>query len=1270
MPLKDHTKYYDDIGSAAPPVGVPNTVSRNLRPGDRSFEQVVFESGKPYLDADRNLSQDVVTDAIRRLRRMQVASGFLRGATHPDSYDDFILETAPAAFWGGAGGNANILADGTPINAFLLPRLDAVVAGLPVRIEYTTSHIDGYGVVDLQPPTPYSTPATIKRTDFVFLEVWLSLVAPSPAAKGTVQVVDSTQLVPGDQILIGGVPLTAIAVGPPGIDQFVIDATAAPAGNLNTAINIRDAINDLANSFTTIVAARAVADTVILQAVTRGLVGNAITLSDTAALGVLTLSGPTLINGDDRPNKPASDQHKIWRHGNVQSHQNTWLDGNMVDPFVNVESTQRIQVQYRFRATGAAEGVSFHANPDGFSEPNVLAQGGTAAPVANYPFVPADGSTTRLNSSALEYAIEDGGLWVAGDGSDVSAVALGALDGFVYAIPICMVFRHNDCSDPGVASKGFDPRNNANGAPTYEHIGYNGILGPIPAGVSDRPDGAFSDVITQHNLLDLRRHVSMNGFDYKGELQYQLQSILDGTTRTWAIDMADKQDLGLQSGDVSTIPLVCNEVGRLEPDGNPPFSGDTGRGVTIRNFDHICRRFGAQPVVERVIFGFWPGDRPSGGAQGGPVAPGLVNAGKYVVKAEDGGFPISTDSWYEGDVLHLDLAILDASTMGGLFQGAPDGGSSAAGIPDPSVMGFAPPGTTITDVLTLFHDDGHHNLLGGGGTTPVPQEVEATVVQGLGTPHLEIGLDANDTPASGGMPAGISAINITAPGTLYSPGDAIDIGPPNLPGIQATAEVTTVDGGGGILTVTITNPGEGYTVVPAIAFPTGAGNATGTAEINHYRMVGSDILGTHTTNGSLRRIFVEVEITYPVGHGLTDTPDIEVVPDATVYDGTLPGPGPMIETSTSQRPGDHNGNLSPEFREGHREVGLEYIANDTEAGGYPGNMGQPVGAVHTEEIVSRDRFDVYFPRRMYGEPGFFVNHLTVFDVSDPVSGNRMVDPSLTEFGSSSRKTVLDAGTPLYGAGQSLTRVQYFAQDPIPNFGAAGGGYQIASYFRTHAPQTAGIKEGNFLTTGDGVVPPNLLIEPLLITEDVWVGQVGMGSVDIAFPYAAPLDQIPINDGSSPSTFEWAFAATASTVIDDFDADTGLLSLQALVQADGQNVLSLGGANADELPRKDAEFRVYYPTSDRDEYRPTAMAQPLYGAVAHKAFIGVLARVVEETPGTSDGLLFRKDELVLLVLSRYAELDEESTVRFTDPLTDNRTAAAVYRTRNLLLTVGG
>jgi hypothetical protein len=64
---------------------------------------------------------------------------------------------------------------------------------------------------------------------------------------------------------------------------------------------------------------------------------------------------------------------------------------------------------------------------------------------------------------------------------------------------------------------------------------------------------------------------------------------------------------------------------------------------------------------------------------------------------------------------------------------------------------------------------------------------------------------------------------------------------------------------------------------------------------------------------------------------------------------------------------------------------------------------------------------------------------------------------------------------------------------------------------------------------------------------------------------------------------------------------------------------------------------------------------------------MLVRALEDVPNAANGLLYRKDELLLVVVSRFAELDEENTVRFVD--TDNRTAAAVYRSRNLLLVAG-
>ena len=1191
MAVKDRDKHYDGLGTAGSTAETPNTVSRNLKPGDRAFADVVWQSGKPVLDSEMQLGQDALWWQNYLLRRWQAPSGWLRGQSRYDAYCDYTLESAPAGVVDDSGGASvgsvgpgsvgsgdHILPDRTLIDAVLLPRLEALVAGWPIIVEYTNTRTAGWNLVTLDAPRLYDgTEASIKRTDFLFLEVWITLVAPSVKASGSVQVASNPDLQAGDTITINGSALTAVA-GPAGVDQFTIGANADA-----TAINIANAINDVANSFHTFVAGVANSDTATIEAVTPGVAGDLLTLAvATAVVGALAASGATLTGGEDRPNKP--DQTSIYRHGNVLSPDVVALPDDITDPVVNTESSQRVQVQYRIRNTGTAEAVNWKKHPDGFSNlnlgppssPTIYSQGARSnvASAANvgggryYPFVPADETSTWGNTSAVTYGLEDTGLWISGDGSEQATRDLGTLDGYVYAIPLGFVFRHNDVSTPAPGFKGWDPLANVNGAPLYQHTGYTGPLGAIPAGRSDRPDGEFADVITQNNLLDLRRHVIFPGVDLAGQLQYQLQSLLDGSLRTWQVDIASKQVCGGDSGDVSTRYLVCNEVGR-GADGAPPVSGDTERGEFIRNFDHVCRRFGSQSVVEKVVFAFYAGDRQTAPAFGDVT----VNPGKYVVKA---GGP--NTSWYYEDVLHLDLDAFDVTTLGTIFQGEDGGGTSGVGLPDPNFTNFCPPGTVISDVLTVWHDDGHYG-------TPVLQQVEPSLVQGLGTTHLTVELDYNERVVNGGD----------------------------------------------------------------------SGNAD-------YQMVGR---AGGTYPGSDRRIFVEVELTYPNSdNGLSDTPDHEIIPDAVVYDGSGPaGPGPVVEGSVAQRPNDFEELRAPEFRQGYREVGLEYVPNNTQ--GHAVGDKQP-GVPVEDYIVSQATTELYPPRRLYGGGAtpLVRDEVTVLA--------RTVDTAATEYGCSSRKLAL---TDALSAQQCLARVRYFPQDPIPNYGAMGGGWQLSVYFRSNVPQTAGVKESDITTTGDGTLPTTLSVEPLYGGPNLWTGQVGMGSVDLGFPYLAPLDQIAINDGTSLNPLnqvagtiqEWFFCATADITIDDFDAETGLLALHPFVQMDGQNVLDIGGPEDEQKPRKDAEFRAYYPFVDDEAYRPTVMSQPCFGAVRHKVFFPFLARAVEDSPGVEGGLLFRKNEVLLVVVSRFAELDEENNVRFTD--TDNRTAAAVYRTRNLLCVVG-
>lgn len=1294
MGLEDRDKFYSGLTST-----VPNTVSRNAKVGDRSFVGVVAESGKPILDAEVNLRGDYLKHLDAVIRRNETPSGWMRPpAANREPQDDYILGTVPANFSpigaedGGFPASA-IAADGTLIDAVMLPRIEALVAGLPVTVEYTNTKADGYNLIELQPARVYDgTSATFKRTDLVYLEAWFALVAPSPRASAEVQVVDASTLV-GSTIDINGNTLTAVA-GAPGVDEFQVDT----GSEANTATNIANAINDGGNSFSGDVLAVASVDTVVIRSQERGTgtavpaTGNFITLSVTPSVaGNIVASSATLTGGADRPNKPASAQDKIFRHGNVQSHEDTWLDDELVDPNLDFETSQRIQLQYRIRTTGTTEGLNFKTHPDGFSNSTPpLAQGGESAPVADYPFVPADNASTRLNSDAEAYGVIDHGLWVAGDGSETAAQDLQTLDGFVYAVPLCVVFRHNNVSDAGAGFKGFDPLNNANGAPTYEHTGYTGPVGTIPAGASDRPDGEYVDVIERHHILDLRRHISLTGFDYGSQLQSQVQFLMDGELQTWAIDTADKQTLGGDSGDVGTRHLVANEIGRGSTGtlgGSPPVSGDTDRGVFVRNFDHFARRFGDQPVVERVVIAFYPGDRPDAVSQGDPAtyANGTVNPGKYVVKT-GGGSPVSEENWFEGDTLVLDLSNLDVTTLGGIFQGLDGGGSSGAGLTDPSFVQYAPAGTRVTDVLSVYHDDGHYFLV-GAGSTAVPQEVQPSLIQGLGTTVVEITLDGNDTRASGGLPLSVLSITITAPGTGYSPGDTITLSAPDIAGgVQATAEVDTVGGSGEVTAVLITNPGSGYTSPPTVTFGGGGVGATGTAVIQEeYRMVGGlDSGGSPVVDGSPRRIFVEFEITYPLGVGLTDTPDLTLTPDDTVYDGSGAGPGPVLENATSQRPSDFEAILAPKFRDGFRESTLEYVANDT-VSQTPGDerTGTPVGGVDAETVVSRSPSTLVFPRRVYGaSSGFFANTTTVRDGTVSVGALRVVDESATEFGSSSRLVVLDTSgggaVPLSGPGQTLAEIEYFAQDPIPNFGPDGSGYQVTVYYRSNAPQTAGTKDSDITSTGSGVLPTTLNVEPLFVSPNIWTGLTGMGSVDLGYPYVRPLDQIAVNDGTpltggSPNQIagtikEWYFAASSSVSVSDFDATTGLLALHPFVQLDTTGTLSFGGVTNDQKPRKDAEFRAYYPFTDDTSYRPTVLSQPLAGAARHKVFVPLLAKITEDVTGVSGGCLFRKGEIVLIVISRFAEVDDENNVRFVSPVGGNRTCAAVYKTRNLLLVV--
>jgi len=129
-------------------------------------------------------------------------------------------------------------------------------------------------------------------------------------------------------------------------------------------------------------------------------------------------------------NKPSAAT--VWRYGNTQ-YGGANIPDDIQDPAIGFETTERVQVQYRLRVygSGAAGGasVALDVYPDGLGDPNILGQGSSTGPVMGFPF------------TNMREALGDPGLWRAGDGDPNGT--LGTVDGYTYAVPVCVVFRRN-----------------------------------------------------------------------------------------------------------------------------------------------------------------------------------------------------------------------------------------------------------------------------------------------------------------------------------------------------------------------------------------------------------------------------------------------------------------------------------------------------------------------------------------------------------------------------------------------------------------------------------------------------------------------------------------------------------------------------------------------------------------------------------------------------------------------------------------------------------
>lgn len=180
-----------------------------------------------------------------------------------------------------------------------------------------------------------------------------------------------------------------------------------------------------------------------------------------------------LVTADDASGKSPSGQ--IFRHGNAKAPDaigNQNLADDLIDPTYARPTQARVQIQYRYRVVTDWDFGTHPELPDAV-EANCAAYASGSS---------ADGVGTGLLYGRVA---SDPGLWRVGSGDAASAAALGTVDGYMYAVPVCAVFRRN--------SGAFDKDININGGAA------------LAAGTPDRPDGQFVDHVHAGDVLDLRK---------------------------------------------------------------------------------------------------------------------------------------------------------------------------------------------------------------------------------------------------------------------------------------------------------------------------------------------------------------------------------------------------------------------------------------------------------------------------------------------------------------------------------------------------------------------------------------------------------------------------------------------------------------------------------------------------------------------------------------------------------------------------------------------
>jgi hypothetical protein len=223
----------------------------------------------------------------------------------------------------------------------------------------------------------------------------------------------------------------------------------------------------------------------------------------------------------------------LYPYGNVSK--TPYTDNEILWPAVGTETSMRVQVQYRIRSVPVSTVLS--GDSDVFADVGVHPIGGRVT-----------GEYTFNSFEACD--ADDIGLYRAGDGSSDSQINLATVDGYVYAIPMFLVYRRSPSASVF--------------APTTINNGYTTVARLADGYVKDRPDGLLADCVYPQDVVDFRHLVAASSSDVKDMVDRTVSKLVSGDLATAlkrGYDQNGQQSMASSGGSILTKAERINSTG-------------------------------------------------------------------------------------------------------------------------------------------------------------------------------------------------------------------------------------------------------------------------------------------------------------------------------------------------------------------------------------------------------------------------------------------------------------------------------------------------------------------------------------------------------------------------------------------------------------------------------------------------------------------------------------------------------------------------------------